>query len=85
MVAMKLGVTQSKASREFNGKYGFGVLQYMQELRIEKAMHLLTGTEMDIDEIYTTVGYTNRRTFDRIFRQYNGMTAVRYRKTSKKQ
>lgn len=85
MVALNLGITQSKTSRIFRNKYGFGVLQYIQKLRIDKAMTLLVETAMDIDSIYAAVGYTNRRTFDRTFKQFNCVTAVNYRKNPTKQ
>lgn len=73
------GINQSYASRMFKACYGTGILDYIHTLRLTHARELLVSSDKSIDEIYSLVGYTNRRTFDRTFKQAEGMTATTYR------
>lgn len=79
-VAEALNLDASAISKAFRQAYGIGALSYIQKRRIQYAMALLAETDLSISEIVSRSGYYNRRTFDRVFQQFSGMTAVSYRK-----
>lgn len=73
------GINQSYVSRMFKTYYNIGILEFIHTLRLNDVREMLVSTDKSINEILTESGYTNRRTFDRIFKQNEGMTAATYR------
>lgn len=67
--------TLSKAFKQIAGK---NFIEYLTELRIEKAKELLRETDMKINDISEQVGYQNSY-FNRIFKKQEGMTPSQYR------
>lgn len=55
-------------------------LEYLTELRIEKAKKLLTSTTLKIYEIAQQTGYNSPNYFTNIFKKYTGMEPKKYRK-----
>ena len=53
--------------------------QMIKESRIEMATKLLYSSKLTIDEIMYRVGYDNRSTFYRNFKEAKGMTPKEYR------
>ncbi len=82
-IGSQLGVGENKVTKSFKKAYGIGVLSYIHHLRIAKAKELLLSTSSPVSEIYALSGYTNRRTFDRVFKQYTGVTTARFRAENK--
>lgn len=58
---------------------GLGINDYINRLRIEKAVNLLTHTEMNINEISDEVGFTYPRYFSTIFKQIKGVTPTQFK------
>lgn len=58
---------------------GLGVNDYINRLRIEKAVHLLMHTEMNINEISNEVGFTYPRYFSTMFKQVKGITPTQFK------
>lgn len=57
-------------------------MNYLNAYRINKARDLLlTNAQMSISEISERVGIANVKTFNRLFRQMNGMSPTQYRKS----
>ena len=50
---------------------------------MEKAMMLITSTEMSFTEIAEKVGFTTSRYFSTAFKQYTGETPTQYKKKQK--
>lgn len=75
-----LGITNTYLSATFKKKYQMGVVQYINQLRIEKSKILLTNTEYSLKEIAEKVGFTNDVTFIRVFKQFENVTPGKYRK-----
>jgi len=69
-------------SRVFRKYTGLTYSEYVKGLRIRKACELLTGTG-SASGLYTQVGYTNKTTFYKHFREVTGMTPLEYRKVKK--
>lgn len=66
-------------SRLFKEKTGKNFVEYLTEVRMEKVMELLDGTEDKIADICAMAGYDNPRYFSKVFKQYTGMTPSEYR------
>ena len=55
-------------------------LSYLHRVRIEAAKRLLEETRSNVDEITAAVGYTDPRSFGRLFRRHTGMSPREYRR-----
>ena len=77
MVYMSPGYFTTK----FKEYVGIGYLEYVKELRINKAKQLLLDANLTISEIAGKVGYTNRN-FLKVFKNVVGETPTQYRKSS---
>jgi two-component system, response regulator YesN len=58
---------------------------YLENLRAEKACHLLTTTDLSIEEISEQVGYTSGHSFRRAFKRYKGIIPSSYREQHTKE
>lgn len=58
-------------------------IEYVNDLRIEKSLPLLTTTSKSIGEICFAVGFNNISHFNRLFKQYTGFSPSAYRQASK--
>lgn len=65
--------------RLFRQKYGLSFTQYVQELRMHKAVGLLTTTSQPIGRIAKIVGYADASRFGVHFRRRYGLTPRAYR------
>ena len=63
---------------------GLGVNDYINRLRIERSVFLLTNTNMNINEISYEVGFSYPRYFSTSFKQVKGMTPTRFKEENKK-
>lgn len=55
----------------------------IQKLRMEKALNLLTNTDMKIKDIVVACGYSSNNTFGKAFKRIYGISATEYRETLK--
>ena len=69
-------------SKLFISKLGISFLEYLNNLRINKAKILLVETKKTITEIYQEVGFNNRNTFMRVFKKVMGLNPSDYRKAN---
>ena len=60
-------------------------LQYLEDLRMERATQLLRFTSYDIESIARTLGYEERKYFDKRFKRSQNLTPYQYRKHSARQ
>lgn len=69
------GYTPSYINRVFKKKLGLSPVQYITNMKMEKAKELLcSGSAMDIQDIAAAVGYEDARYFSRVFKNETGMT-----------
>lgn len=67
-------------SKVFKEQVGEGLLDYITKLRIEHAKILLKENKEDtVEKIAELVGYTNVRTFSRVFKKYVNVSPGKYR------
>ncbi|MBW7457509.1 AraC family transcriptional regulator, partial [Paenibacillus sepulcri] len=54
-------------------------LSFLTSIRLQRAMDLLSGTNLKIYEIVEQVGYTDPAYFTEVFKKYTGRTPYEYR------
>lgn len=74
------GTSSYALSKSFNKILGINFIDYLTDLRIQKAKDLLTTTDMKIGDIAESVGYRHSY-FNRVFRRQMGIPPSQYRKT----
>jgi len=72
-------LSQSTLQRCFQKTFGMSPLNYMWELRMNRAQALLRNTEAKVREIAPSVGILNANYFARRFRQHTGLEPTAYR------
>lgn len=72
-------VSTSRMSSLFKQEMSMGFLEYVWQLRLEKAQELLRTTQLSVDEISIQVGYLASTSFSRKFKLETGMTPSQYR------
>ncbi len=73
------GIVSKYLSRLFKEATGSGLLDYINQVRIDEAKKLLVHTELKMEEVSERVGYSNISTFLRVFKKYTGTTPGKYR------
>lgn len=66
--------------RRFKSATGFRPIEYLQNLRIEKAKELLQTTRRSVEQVAQAVGYRDMTAFRRLFRKETGLSPVDFRK-----
>lgn len=80
----KLAMSRASLYNKVKFLTGLGVNDYINRLRIEKSVFLLTNTNMNINEISYEVGFPYPRYFSTSFKQIKGMTPTRFKEENKK-
>lgn len=78
-MAGELGFHTNYLSRLFKEQTGKTFTDYLSEVRIAKAKQLIVETDDIMDEVAAKVGISNRRTFNRMFKKWTGMSPAMYR------
>ncbi|MCY9667206.1 helix-turn-helix domain-containing protein [Paenibacillus alginolyticus] len=81
--AMYTGMNTVALSKAFKQVTGKNFIDYLTELRIEKAKELLRDTDMKINDVAEKSGYQPSY-FNRIFKKQEGVTPSQYRDFSRK-
>ncbi|TVY12007.1 helix-turn-helix domain-containing protein [Paenibacillus cremeus] len=80
-IADQLQMDPSYVSRLFKQEFQVNFLDYLISVRMAKAKQLLQETDMSVKDIGTAVGYTNQRSFNRIFKKAEGVAPSQYRES----
>lgn len=78
-IAKKFYFTQSYLTRLFKKEMGITPIQYIDELRMKKAIELLGHKTFTIEQIAETLGYSNQFYFTKRFKKYYGMPPSKYK------
>jgi two-component system, response regulator YesN len=78
-VAKQYRVNSTYLSRVFKTVTGKSLSRYLEDIRIDTARLLLEQSDNAIQEISSSVGYTDNQYFHRVFKKGTGMTPNEYR------
>lgn len=73
-------VPERTLKRRFKQATGLALIDYLQNLRIEEAKHLLESSERSVEEICFEIGYDDPSFFRRLFRRRTGLRPAQYRR-----
>lgn len=80
VVSNYVSMNYSLFSLSFKEFTGVNFVNYLKEIRINRAKELLESTEWKIQEIALKVGYENEKNFMKIFKNSCGISPTEYRK-----
>ncbi|AEE97269.1 response regulator transcription factor [Mahella australiensis] len=82
-LADKFYINFTYCSELFKKTTGKTFSEYINYLRINKAMHLLQTTSMTVEEVCMESGYKDYCYFNKVFKKYTGDTPAKYKKNKK--
>ena len=77
-------ISLNYARKIFKDKEGQTIFDYLIKKRMNEARHLLTTTNMPVNEIAERVGYFSNSYFSTAFKKYTGMNPSKYRENNAK-
>ncbi len=78
-IARETRLSESHLSSLFKAETGINFLNYLNGVRINKALTLLSSSNMNISEIAYNTGFPSPGYFSKLFRRYIGKTPTEYR------
>ncbi len=81
-LAESVGVHPVTLARAFRRSLGCTVGEYVRGLRIERAAHQLTSTDLSLAEIALAVGFADQSHFSNLFRRHTGLSPFQFRRAS---
>ena len=78
-IARETRLSESHLSALFKTETGINFLQYLNAVRINASIRLLSQSSMNISEIARSTGFPNPGYFTKIFRRFMGKTPTEYR------
>lgn len=82
-LATSMCVSRSLLFNKVKALTGMGIVDYVNKLRIDKAVILLTTTSMNLTEISEVTGFSSLRYFSKVFKAVKGEIPSAYRKSEK--
>ncbi|OBZ17746.1 helix-turn-helix domain-containing protein [Bacillus sp. FJAT-26390] len=82
-LAEKFHFSPQYLAKKFKEEYGTTIMNYLTQLRIEKAFSLLDHTELSIQEVASESGFEELNYFSKVFKKHTGITPSGYRKKYK--
>lgn len=83
-LASRLGYSKYYLSKKFRQETGFGIREYINQAKMEKAQDLLTSGKYSIQEISDILGFHSQSYFGELFHNATGMTPGEYRDRNQK-
>lgn len=80
-VAEKAGVSGGYLSTIFNQNHGIGFVDYLNQIRIERACCYLEQNYLKTYEIAYKVGFRDEKYFSKVFKKIKGVSPKEYRNT----
>ena len=76
----KLGIIETSLKNYFQGVYGRGYSELLNEIRMKKAAELILKNSMKISEISDAVGFATQSRFAKAFKNYYGAAPLEYKR-----
>jgi len=83
MVGDYFNITPYYVSNLFKKSEKVGMLDYISKIRIEKAKELIVTTDLTLESIALKCGFSNIRTFMRVFQKFEVITPGKYKEINK--
>ncbi len=82
-LANQLRCSAGHLSKLFKEKMNTSPIHYLGEIRVDKVVELLLGTDATLDEIAERVGYPDGHSLSRSFKRYKGLSPGRFKEEQK--
>ena len=79
-LSRRFGLPVTTLKRHFRAVYGMAVSDYLRQVRMQKAAHLLRATDQTVLWVAGQVGYLNGSKFAAAFRAATGFSPSGYRR-----
>ena len=79
-ITQSTNVSKSTLYRNFHSYFGCTINEYITKRRLEYAHSLLGTTQLGIEEIARTAGFSGATHFGKLFKKKYGVTPLKYRK-----
>ncbi|MFC5404047.1 AraC family transcriptional regulator [Cohnella soli] len=79
-MAQRLNVSEDHFIRLFRNAFGMSPQKYLQDLRHQAAKRYLRETDYKIEYIGSLVGYDDLHNFSHVFKKWQGISPLQYRK-----
>ena len=79
-VASKINMSYSWFRKLFKDYTRVSPAHYIQELKIQEAKQLLSGSDSNIKEVSYYLGFYDIAYFSKVFKKYTGFTPIEYKK-----
>lgn len=79
-LARQVGMSRAGLAERFKRSMGDTPLHYLRNVRMQRAMHLLTSTEHSLETIAQSVGYQDAFSFSKVFKRTVGLSPRDFRK-----
>ncbi|MEG2116540.1 MAG: AraC family transcriptional regulator [Clostridia bacterium] len=84
-IATFVNLNRSYLQRQFKEATNQTIIDYIANLRIEKAKKMMSATSLPIVDIAIDVGYNSRQSFFKAFKKITGMSPTEYYETQKQE
>lgn len=78
-ISARFHLNREHISRRFKQQFGITIVNYISEIRIEKAKVLLVNPQLKVADIGISVGYEDEKYFSRVFKKLTGLSPKEYR------
>lgn len=82
-LAKEAGMSRSAFAREFKAELDLTPMEFVARVRLNLAHRLLRSTGIRVEGIATTVGFSSRSHFSRLFREHYGIDPSSFRRNNK--
>lgn len=79
MFTEKYFLSREYLMKLFKAQYSYGIHEYVQKVRMDKAQDLLSDPNLRIQDISEMLGYKDKNYFSKAFRNYYGCSPSEYR------
>lgn len=77
-IADKLGVHSRKLSTGFKDAYNMSIVEYINNLRLEKSIAILKEKKVSVKDVVSMVGFGSEAYYYRVFKKRYGTTPLKY-------